>query len=124
NIAYSFLKPLHISKDHLKHLKKFIIKEDIPDFGKTAILPVDFLKDDEICSIPVNVTKIFFLKGFAEKTVFSKVKKSNVFKRILAYSFIPLGKFNKSQMNIINVLSNIPAVDVYLKKGEYLAEKI
>lgn len=124
NFAYSFLKPLHISNDHLKHLKKIKVKNIIPEYGKMAIQPKELFKKNNLCNLPVKIRKIFFLRGFAETTHFSHIAKNEVFKRILAYSFIPLDKFNQNQMDIIKNLSNIGAMDVYLKKGEYLAEKI
>ncbi len=117
--AHPFLKPLHLKKDALLEL----FPGEVPGTeGEKAALPVDrVLSRDMYCSEKKRIKALYFLDGFGKSSTVTDIPAREVFKRILSYSLIPVSPpAVRSQMDIIEKLSGLPAFSAVLKKGEYL----
>ena len=107
--AFSFLKPLHLHQDSLKLLG---LSKDLGSIekGKGEFAVSDLPPSIEPYNGQAKIKKMYFL---GRKKVIRKIEPAEVFRKLLSYSMIPIGKKGvRAQMNLLKRVSSIPAFEI------------
>ncbi|MCK5225020.1 hypothetical protein KAR04_09610, partial [Candidatus Calescamantes bacterium] len=107
--AFSFLKPLHLYQDSLKLLGLSTELGPV-EKGKGEFTISELPSSIEPYNGRAKIEKLYFL-GLAGGS--RKMESSEVFRKLLSYSMIPVGKEGvQAQVDLLKKISSIPAVEI------------